>query len=424
MNKFLSTYNIVVDGRGVPSTSLSPATLFSGKPGADKKTVGDVILSTSSYYGSVSLTRTLPFAFMMSFADAYRNSYLEELEDNIIPKSNFSEEDIQYNFPSAQDGSESLDWEVFEHTQSDSSYRQNYDTKKLEVYDPHFRTSNGVGLRNLGISFDPSVMYIMGVTNSGHTYGGSSSGFMLGETFGAATGPSGLIVGIMDFTAATAGSSVGGVSGSMTGECFALFMAEVGPTSGFSAAGVTQFVVGSTGHGSSFGGTGEIEWIYDLNSLYIQGAKDSITKTINNILPHVPMGLTVGNGNTAHQIRVYDQDDKHIENIIKGIEEGQERSDLIRGFSSGYTSGYRFDPKSYSTYTYSNTVLLDPNTAITGSGSEAQELSYYLSAELDSKRTTFNSHVRSLMLANSEIDTLYKLSEYGIPETFRRLYEQ
>ena len=127
---------------------------------------------------------------------------------------------------------------------------ENYDKRKLRTYNNFSKTATNGGMRNLGISFDPSVMYVMGITNEGYTHGGSSSGFMLGETFGNATGPSGLVVGIMDFTAITAGTSIGGLSGSITGGVYALFMSEVGPTSG---AGYTQFIVGSTGGGSSFG---------------------------------------------------------------------------------------------------------------------------------------------------------------------------
>jgi len=343
----------------------------------------------------------------MSFVDSFTNSHKEDILDNI---------DV-FEVGDSIDTTEKevltyLDWLEMQPQQQ----MYDYDKRRLRTYDPYTKVSNGSGFSNLGISFDPSVMYVLGIT-----HGGSSSGFMLGETFGAATGPDGLVVGILDFTS-TSGSSVGGIKGSLTGGCYALFMAEVGPTSG--TAGATQFVVGSTGAGGSLGTTGEIQWIHDINSLYIQGAKDCITKTIDVVLPHVPMGMTVGTGNTAHQIRVYDQDDTQLETTIKSIEEKQERSDLIRGFTSGHSSNYTYTPKPFGQYKYSNSLSLDPNTAVSGSGSEAQEASFYLATQLTQKRNSFNTLVRSLMLPGSEIDTLYKLSEYGIPETFRRLYEQ
>ena len=420
--KFNSNYEFAVNAEGVPSTSLSPLTKMSGELGADTQSISNVLLPKGSYTGSVTLNRSLSLGYLMSFADSYLGYY--QTDHRIESLLNF----VSTSDPIGDASVDSEDNEIVEFARIqgqqllDSNLDpENYDNRKLRTYNNFFRSYTNVGMRNLGISFDPSVMYVLGVTNNGYTYGGSSSGFMIGETFGAATGPDGLVVGIMDFTAATAGASIGGISGSMTGGVFALFVSEVGPTAG---AGVTQFVVGSTGSGSSFGGTGEISWIYNINSLYIQGAKNSILKTIDFILPNVPMGMTVGTGNTAHQIRVYDQDTDHVESVIKGIEEGQERSDLVRGFSSGFTSSYTFTPRQFASYKYSSTVSLDPSTAITGTASEAQELSYYLTSELSGKRTTFDTHVRLLMQSSSEIDTLYKLSEWGIPETFKRLYEQ
>lgn len=428
---FNSIYEIALNGEGVPSTTSSPLSKLSGNIGATKLSISDVLLPAASYTGSITLQRNLSMGYLMSFTDAYLGLYqIDSVADTLLdfPSSTSTFDiDLPGDSVSEQDArrySNSITEFIRVEGQRFADSNQdieNYDKRKLRTYNNFSKTATNGGMRNLGISFDPSVMYVMGITNEGYTHGGSSSGFMLGETFGNATGPSGLVVGIMDFTAITAGTSIGGLSGSITGGVYALFMSEVGPTSG---AGYTQFIVGSTGGGSSFGGTGSISWIYDINSLYVQKAKNSITKTINTIIPNVPVGMTVGSITAGHQIRVYDQNEDHIEKVIKGIEEGQERYDLVRGFSAGYTSGYQFSPKAFASYEYSNTLLLAPTTAVGDSASEAQELVFYMTTDLAGKRTTFETHVRSLMVAGSEIDTLYKLSEWGIPETFKRLYEQ
>jgi len=301
------------------------------------------------------------------------------------------------------------------------------------------------GQRGQDIGYDLGTMYILGMTHPGKTFGGFSSGFTLGGTIDSGTGPTGKVLGIRDFRGPSgpgAGASwhIGGISGSFTGGYFALLVGEVGPTGG---AGATSYVVGATLDSSIFsgavGGTSKIGYIYNLNDSTIGGAKESILSIISPLVGLAPIGITVGNTGGAgalvegaHQIREYDQYSLRITELLDEFTSTHDRYDLVAGFSSGVGNTYTYetplqvgDGNNTSPFgPYTNAIRLSPNTGQTGGASELQELAYYMIHELPAKRTEFDLHVKSLMTAGSEIDTLYKLSEWGIPETFKRLYEQ
>jgi hypothetical protein len=302
-----------------------------------------------------------------------------------------------------------------------------------------------IGQRGQDIGYDLGTMYILGMTHPGKTFGGFSSGFTLGGTIDSGTGPIGTVLGIRDFTGLTGPSGatnglIGGISGSFTHGYFALLVGEVGPTGG---AGATSYVAGATIESSIFsgavGGTAKIGYIHNLNDITIGGAKTSILNLISPLVDIAPIGITVGNTGGAgtlvegvHQIREYDQYPLRIAELLDEFTSAHDRYDLVAGFSSGAGNTYTYetprqvgeDDNMSPFGPYTNAIRLSPNTGQTGGASELQELAYYMIHELPAKRTEFDLHVKSLMTAGSEIDTLYKLSEWGIPETFKRLYEQ
>jgi len=315
----------------------------------------------------------------------------------------------------------------------------------LNVLDWYPDDGKPPGRRGQDIGYDLGTMYILGMTHPGKTFGGFSSGFTLGGTIDSGTGPIGTVLGIRDFTGLTGPSGatnglIGGISGSFTHGYFALLVGEVGPTGG---AGATSYVTGATIESSIFsgavGGTSKIGYIHNLNDITIGGAKTSILNLISPLVDIAPIGITVGNTGGAgplvegaHQIREYDQYPLRIAELLDEFTSAHGRYDLVAGFSSGAGNTYTYktpiqvgDGDNTSPFgPYTNAIRLSPNTGQTGGASELQELAYYMIHELSAKRTEFDLHVKSLMTAGSEIDTLYKLSEWGIPETFKRLYEQ